>query len=726
MVRAVLISLALAALPSSALAAVGHERAAQLPRATLSRAPTPRFARGELLVRFKQSAGLRARATARRDADVGDGRPLPLSELQLVRLRAGMSLRSALASLQRNPDVLYAQPNFYYRLAALPNDPRLPELWGLQNTGQPVRGTSGAAGADIDAPEAWDVTTGSRAVTVAIADSGVAYDHPDLQPNLWRNPGESGGGRESNGRDDDHDGLIDDWRGWDFADNDNDPRDLNDHGTHVAGIVGARGNNGLGTTGVDWQVSLMALRVARSDGLVSDKSIIRAFDYAAARGAKVVNASFVSVSYSEALREAIRSHPKTLFVAAAGNGGDDGSGDDNDRSPQYPCSFTLVNLICVGASDQSDRLTTFSNYGAKSVDLAAPGANVLSAAPAYATVFGDGFETDLSGMWVTGGTNDSWGRVATVAHGGSYSLSDSPGTAYLDNTDSFVRTAGPFSLSGRLGCRVDYALRLSTEPDVDRLLLELSGNGLNWTPISDSSGSSGGSFLELSDDISRFDGTPALYLRFRLVTNGSVTADGAQLDDVALHCLGSSYTGSEFVFNDGTSMAAPYVSGAAALIWSKYRGLGVAGVRQALLRGVDPVPAMAGRLATGGRLNARAALQEARKLAPKVVLTGAARQRSARKGGVAVYARCRPSCVVVATGNVSVSGPSRVLRLGRVARSLAAGKRKRLVLKLGRRAGAGVRRALARHKRVIATVTARATDRRGAYATAKRTIKLAR
>ena len=132
------------------------------------------------------------------------------------------------------------QPNHHYRLTALPNDPRFGEQWGLNATGQSVQGLTATPDADIDAPEAWDLTKGARSVIAAVADSGVAYDHPELSPNLWLNPGERGRGRESNGRDDDRNGLVDDWRGWDFADKDNDLRDLNGHGTHVAGIVGAR------------------------------------------------------------------------------------------------------------------------------------------------------------------------------------------------------------------------------------------------------------------------------------------------------------------------------------------------------------------------------------------------------------------------------------------------------------------------------------------------------
>jgi subtilisin family serine protease len=732
MLRVLSVTLALVVLPPGAAWALGSTApGTSSPGVTvrdgLLTRELPRHVPGQLLVRFKAGVRASARAASRGELGARRLRALPVPGLQVVKLRRGTGVRAAAQALEHDPNVLYAEPNSYYRLSALPNDSRFGELWALNNTGQSVLGAAGTVDADIDAPEAWDITKGSDAVTVAIADSGVAYDHPDLQSNIWKNPGESGAGREHNGRDDDHNGLVDDWHGWDFVSNDNDPRDYNGHGTHVAGTIGARGNNAAGVTGVNWRVKLMALRVADGNGVVTGAAMIAGFDYAASKGARVVNASFGSPDSSRALLDTVRSNPKTLFVAAAGNGGDDGAGDDNDRTPEYPCNFSAPNVICVAASDRADRLASFSNYGARSVDIAAPGVDIASTLPAYtAPIFSEGFENDISATWMTGGTPNSWARTAAISNTGSYSLSDSPGATYLDATDNFAGPAGAFSLSGQSGCRLEYAVRLATEPGPDKVSVEVSRDGVSWVALSELSGSTGGIFAGLSDDLSELDGEPDVRLRYHLTTNGSVVSDGAQLDDIDVHCLASSYGGNELAFMDGTSMATPHVTGAAALILAKYPSLGVAGARSALLRGVDRKSAFAGRTASGGRLNLRKALEAARRLVPRLTVTGAARQRALGTGKVVVYARCSQTCALVATGSLSVSRSSAALRLKKIALSAGAGTRKKLALKLSRRAVGTAKRALARGRGVTAVVTVSAMTSQGNAIKARRTIKLRR
>lgn len=332
-------------------------------------------------MRFAPGADRGDRAAARTEADVDFERSLPLRGVQLVATELGQSVSSAAEALERLPGVVYAEPNFIRRMQAVPNDPFFSELYGLHNTGQAVLGVSGTPDADIDAPEAWDLTTGSPDVVAAVVDSGVDVNHPDLVSSIWRNPGESGGGRESNGVDDDGNGLVDDWRGWDWVAGDNLPADEENHGTHVAGTIAASGNNATGITGVSQSSRVMPLRVLDAAGSGSVDDLIDAYRYAGAKGAPIVNASLGGSGFSRAELDAINAAPNTLFVVAAGNGGSDGVGDDVDTAPEYPCAYEAANIVCVAASDQNDRLASFSNFGASAVDLAAPGVRTLSTVP---------------------------------------------------------------------------------------------------------------------------------------------------------------------------------------------------------------------------------------------------------------------------------------------------------------------------------------------------------
>lgn len=268
------------------------------------------------------------------------------------------------------------EPDRILTAAALPNDPSFYRLWGLHNTGQ----TGGVADADIDAAEAWDVTTGSRSVVVAVIDGGIDYRHPDLAANMWRNPGEIAGDRIDN----DGNGFVDDVYGWDFANNDSDPFDDRGHGTHVAGTIGAVGNNGVGSTGVNWQVSLMALKFLDATGSGSTSAAVAALNYATMMrqtyGVNVVvtNNSWGGGGASSALNDAIVAggNAGILAVAAAGN-----EAANNDSTPVYPANVNSTAVISVAATDASNRLASFSNYGATTVDVAAPGVGIYSTTP---------------------------------------------------------------------------------------------------------------------------------------------------------------------------------------------------------------------------------------------------------------------------------------------------------------------------------------------------------
>ncbi len=347
----------------------------------LAAAPPALAAPGDVLVRFRSAAEADDRGAARRAAKVRRKAGLPVPGLELADTEAGVSAAAAAARLERDPDVLYAEPDVPRRTFAIPNDRLFGLEWGMHNAGQTVQGTAGTEDADIDAPEAWDLVVGDPSVLVAVVDTGVDVAHPDLAPNVWVNPREVAG----NGLDDDRNGFVDDVRGWDFVEGDGTPQDADGHGTHVAGTAGARGDDGIGVAGAAWRSSILPLRVLGPNGEGAVSDAIRAYAYAAAAGARVVNLSLGGPSGSRAERDALAAQSGVLFVAAAGN-----DGADNDVTGSFPCNYELVNVVCVGATDQRDTLAPFSNRGLETVDLAAPGVSIASDYPDARVAYMDG------------------------------------------------------------------------------------------------------------------------------------------------------------------------------------------------------------------------------------------------------------------------------------------------------------------------------------------------
>ncbi len=292
-----------------------------------------------------------------------------LDRIYLLTMPKNSDIADAMIKYKNDANVEYAEPNYFYYAALIPNDPSFPLQYGLHNTGQ----TNGIMDADIDAPEAWNISKTSNNIVIAVIDTGIDYLHDDLSSNIWRNTGEIPG----NGIDDDNNGFIDDVYGWDFVNNDNDPFDDQGHGTHVAGIIAAIGNNGKGITGINWQAKLMAVKFLNSLGSGTNSDAIEAIQYAVLMGANITSNSWGSYGYSQALYNAISAADSAdvLFVAAAGN--DDVS---NDMIPFYPASYNLSNIISVAATNHSDEKAWFSNHGSI-VDIAAPGVDVLSTVP---------------------------------------------------------------------------------------------------------------------------------------------------------------------------------------------------------------------------------------------------------------------------------------------------------------------------------------------------------
>lgn len=305
--------------------------------------------------------------------------PLGDYGLYLVSLPSNVDAMDAIERLRTLPEVKSAEPDWIGEWAAVPNDPDFNRMWGWQNTAQQVNGVTGIDDADIDADIAWDTFTGSSTTKVAIVDSGVDYLHPDLAANIWSNPGEVAG----NGIDDDSNGYVDDVNGYDFGSDDADPMDFVGHGTHVAGTVGAVGNNGIGTVGVNWNSSIMALKIGTDFGGPTNSGAIAAINYAVAMGAVVSNHSY-TVNPTSALQSAITNAQANghIVVVAAGN-----SARNNDFSPVFPASYTQDNVVTVAATTQSDTLASFSNFGALSVDIGAPGVNIWSTTPRAGSLF---------------------------------------------------------------------------------------------------------------------------------------------------------------------------------------------------------------------------------------------------------------------------------------------------------------------------------------------------
>jgi len=354
---------------------------------------------GELIVRFRPKANGNQLTVTDQNiilASIGGGNVKHsfklLPGLCVVKLPANKTVENALIAFKRFNGILYAEPNYRIRLlSTFPNDPRFDEQWGLHNTGQ----TGGTPDADIDAPEAWDTHTGSNSIIVAVLDTGIDRNHPDLLANMWINTGEI----PDNNEDDDGNWYVDDVYGYDFGNDDNDRSDYRWHGTHCAGIVGAVGNNSQGGSGVCWDVTIMNVKICKDEGSTPSAWVdmaIEGIEYAVMMGADVLSCSWRIYDLPprffvpEALKYAVEAagNEGVIVVASAGN---DGENIDEEGNEQYPASYDSSNIVAVMGTDHDDNRATgwlwgqSSNWGPISVDLAAPGTDILSTTPTCET-----------------------------------------------------------------------------------------------------------------------------------------------------------------------------------------------------------------------------------------------------------------------------------------------------------------------------------------------------
>lgn len=565
------------------------------------------YAPGELLVKFRD--GIPASTKADLISARGTQKTGALGRKGLLRhlkLKSGQNVEMAAAAYRSDPNVEYAQPNYLYRATAtVPDDGEYGLLWGLSNSGQAVAGASyfvhnpGVAGADLDAEAAWDYITDCSPVIVAVLDTGINYTHSDLAANMW-----DGGPDYPN-------------HGWDFVDDDNDPIpfDAHGHGTHVAGTVGAVGNNSQGTTGICWQARIMSVRVLDSDGTGNTVNLIRGVEFAVDNGARIINMSLGGERpFDQAFYDAItyaRDH-KVVVIAAAGNGGSDGIGDDNDGGGSdgdpgtslYPCNFNQDNLLCVAALDQAYDRAYFSNYGATSVDVGAPGTNIRSTWP------GPTIPDDFSAGWLS---TSGWDHDHCDTGNGPDDLLVNPsdwcaGGSYANDADE--RTWKTFDLSGLLGAKLHFRASHDTEPGFDfgRAAYRAAGGdpflngGTLLYEMSGSNGFPGAADFGLSGCL-----TETCTVGFQLTSDHTVTYRGIAIYDFELRTTQPNSTA--HVMLNGTSMAAPHVAGLAAMVWAYNPDYTYLDVIASIRNGGEDVAVLTNITTTGKAANAFGSLR---------------------------------------------------------------------------------------------------------------------
>ena len=577
---------------------------------------------GELLVKFKE--GITEKQIADLHKSLGSTvlRRIDRLRLERIKLKKGLSEQEAIKIYSSSNIVEIAERHaLRYTNATTPNDEYFGEQWGL---------------AKISAPDAWDFTTGSPEIIIAVIDTGVDYSHPDLSKNIWVNVNEV----PCDGVDNDGNGYVDDVYGWDFAGNDetepddadSDPMDVDGHGTHVAGIIAAEGNNAMGIAGVCWNAKIMALKVQADNGEdMDDMDIVEAISYAINNGAQIVNCSFGGGGPEGSERAAFTflEAAGIIAVCAAGN---DGVNTNEAGNENYPACYDLNNIIAVAASDQNDNLASFSNYGPTSVDIMAPGEGIKSTIPADASVIVNDMAYTAYGMEFAGITDEAGitgilydckkgypdefppevsGNIALIERGSIY-FSDKVSNAQAASATAVI-IYNNVSSGDTLGA-------------FDNWTLGASGD---WPPVV---------------CISQVDG---LLMKEMDVPQTTVINTLANISSC-------------FENKSGTSMAAPHVAGIAGLILSKNPALDYSAVKSAILNSVDKIPSVSGQMVFGGRLNALNALCSVNTLPGDLSFNGMVGLDDAIIA-IQIISGLHPTiCSVCISAQIDVNGDSRI------------------------------------------------------------------
>jgi subtilisin family serine protease len=586
----------MAALVGAALTLYAQVSAAPFAQPDLAGAATSQYVPGEVLVKFISAA-----IAQERTASVTALGHTVLTHMEQpgwthVKLAAGQTVTEALVAYQNDPNVDAVQPNYIYHAAAVPNDTQYAQLWAFKNTGQTITTgtyspTTGTMGDDMNIEPAWSHITDCSGVVVAVVDSGVNYNQEDLAANMW-----NGGTSFPN-------------HGWNYVDNNNNPMDLDGHGTHVAGIIGAAGNNGKGTTGVCWTASIMAVRVLDATGSGSDATIIQGVDFAIAHGAKVINMSLggggaLDQAFSDAITAAQNSD--VVVVVAAGNGDANGISVNNDAVPIYPCNFTQSNLICVAALDQNYALASFSNFGATSVDVGAPGTNILSSFAGTAATMPDSLTT-----WTISG---GWTHVVNNGH--DFLVDPTPFTVakYVANLND-TATRG-FDTSAVNGVVLNFRVAINLANSGDSFVVGADPNGVNPFGGGPLTGSlpgpfhatpTAGSVMPLPLDISPCAGHVNCLIGFKLTTGPMTPGDfGIGITRFSIDTL--TLTTNTYQVATGTSMATPEVAGLAVMLRAYNPQYTYADTVGAIKNGGRSVAALAGKTTTGKAVDVMSSL----------------------------------------------------------------------------------------------------------------------
>jgi thermitase len=513
-------------------------------------------------------------------------------KMLLVKTKAGESVQNLVQRLKKDPLVESAQPNFIYKTSTVPNDTYYSSLWGVKNTGQAVKGyetfgpdlylsegNPGSAGADISLEKAWSVITDCSSTTVAVVDTGVAWDHEDLASNMW--DGSAGGFNN---------------HGYDTVDNDDDPSDGHGHGTHVAGTIGAIGNNSKGTVGVCWKASIMAVRVLDNDGSGTTASVVDGINWAVDHGAKVINLSLGGGSNDPLIEQAIdyaHTHDDVVSMAA-GN-----ENNNNDTSGRYPCNYKHPTNICVAALAQDYKRASFSNYGATNVDIGAPGVNIVSSWPTTRTDFDD----NLQGWTSSSNNSTNWGQQIISSLDVLSVPANWNGVAqYALNTNA--KTYSSIDMTGYKNVWMQYSILMNVGAG-DSVKVFWDAGAFNPTggtakySLTDSTGSYSYMYI---NDLTESCANTMCSTGFQLLADASANSTGVVLYHFKMVGFGSGTDGYNVI--SGTSMATPHVSGLAAMIWSMNPDYTAADVVEAIKGGGRASSALSGKSTTGKVINA--------------------------------------------------------------------------------------------------------------------------